>query len=55
VQLPHQTTQIFERKTTREKREKISRGAKVGTSFATTTSSAIKAQNKKLTFGVGGE
>ena len=41
--------------TTREKREKISRGAKVGTKFATTTPSAIKAQNKKPTFGVGGK
>jgi len=32
--------------TIREKREKISRGAKVGTKFATTTSSTIKVHDK---------
>ena len=39
---------------TRKKRKNI-RGAKVGTLIATTTSSTIKVQNKKLTFGVGGK
>ena len=39
---------------TRKKEKKISRGAKFGTIVATNTSSAIKAQNKKPTFGVGG-
>ena len=55
MQLPHQTTKKHLGDTTREKREKISRGAKFGTKFATTTSSAIKAQTKKPTFGVGGK
>jgi len=40
--------------TIREKREKISRGAKVGTSFATTTSSTIKVHDKSR-WGLGGK
>ena len=48
-------SEITTEKKNGEKREKISRGAKVGTKFATTTSSTIKVQNKKPTFGVGGK
>ena len=46
--------EILERNTIREKKRKNIRGAKFGTKFATTTPSAIKAQTKKPTFGVGG-
>ena len=51
---PSDNEKTFRRYDTRKKRKKISRGAKFGTIVATNTSSAIKAQNKKPTFGVGG-
>ena len=47
-------SEITTEKKNGEKKRKNIRGAKFGTKFATTTPSAIKAQTKKPTFGVGG-
>ena len=47
-------SEITTEKKNGEKKRKNIRGAKFGTKFATTTSSTIKVQNKKPTFGVGG-
>ena len=54
VQLPHQTAEITTEKKNGEKKRKNIRGAKFGTEIARSTPSAIKAQTKGRTFGVGG-
>ena len=47
-------SEITTEKKNGEKKRKNIRGAKFGTEIATTTPSAIKAQTKGRTFGVGG-
>ena len=47
-------SEITTEKKNGEKKRKNIRGAKFGTKIARSTPSAIKAQNKRLTFGVGG-